>query len=85
VAFDWTAAERNTLSAASAQLLQNMPHRIRVRAFISDSEQLREATRQMLRRYQREHDNVPCASNSSIHNANRAKRSGLAFATKARW
>lgn len=57
-AFDWTAAKRNTLSAASTQLLQNMPQSIRVRAFVSDNEQLREATRQMLRRYQRAHNNV---------------------------
>ena len=40
-AFDWTAAERNTLSVASTQLLQNMPQSIRVRAFIGDNEQLR--------------------------------------------
>ena len=58
VAMDWTTTGRNTLSAASITLLRSMPERIRVRAFISDNEQLREATRQMLRRYQRAHQQV---------------------------
>ena len=58
VAWDWTASARNTLSAASVQLLERMPERIRVRAFVSTDARLREAIRQLLARYQRAHPHV---------------------------
>ena len=58
IAMDWTSSARNTLSPASTKLLQSMPERIHVRAFVSNNEPLREATRQMLRRYQRAHEHV---------------------------
>lgn len=58
LAWDWTASARNTLSAASVQLLARMPQRIHVRAFVGRDTRLREAVRQLLARYQRAHPRV---------------------------
>lgn len=58
LAWDWTASARNTLSAASVQVLARLPGRIHVRAFVGADARLREAVRQMLARYQREHPQV---------------------------
>lgn len=56
LAVDWTDSARNTLSAASAELLSRMPERIEVRAFVTrGDDRLREATRQLLGRYRRVH------------------------------
>jgi hypothetical protein len=58
LALDWTRSGRNTLSAASAELLSRMPGRIQVRAFVGEDRRLREAVRQLLERYRRIHDGV---------------------------
>ena len=58
IAVDWTASGRNTLSAASAALLERMPEPIRIRAFVGEDRRLREAVRQLVARYRRAHDRV---------------------------
>ncbi len=58
LAVDWTASGRNTLSAASAALLERMPGRIHVRAFVSGDDRLREAVRQLVDRYRRSHPRI---------------------------
>lgn len=55
---DWTASGRNTLSVASSTLLAGMPEHILIRAFSTSNEGRREATRQLVQRYQRAHANV---------------------------
>jgi hypothetical protein len=57
-AFDWTDSGRNTLSAASTAVLERMPGRIHVRAFVSGNDTLREAVRQLVHRYRRGHSDV---------------------------
>lgn len=58
LAWDWTTSGRNTLSEASVQLLDRMPERIHVRAFVGSDARMREAIRQLLARYQRAHPRV---------------------------
>ena len=77
IAMDWTTGGRNTLSVASVTLLQSMPERIHVRAFIGDNEQLREATRQMLRRYQRAHQHVALEFIDPVREPRETERLGV--------
>jgi len=50
---DWTANNRNTLSAASTAVLQQMPDSIKVTAFTADSGALKQRIQDVLGRYQR--------------------------------
>ena len=76
-AWDWTASARNTLSAASVQLLTRMPERIRVRAFVSADARLREGIRQLLARYQRAHPHVALEFVDPIREPREAQRLGV--------
>ena len=50
---DWTANNRNTLSAASVSVLEQMPEQIQVSAFTVDSGAMRQHIADLLGRYQR--------------------------------
>jgi len=50
---DWTANNRNTLSAASVSVLEQMPEQITVTAFTVDSGAMRQHIADLLGRYQR--------------------------------
>lgn len=50
---DWTANNRNTLSAASVSVLEQMPEQISVSAFTVDSGAMRQHIADLLGRYQR--------------------------------
>ncbi len=50
---DWTANNRNTLSAASVSVLEQMPEQIMVSAFTVDSGAMRQHIADLLGRYQR--------------------------------
>ena len=50
---DWTANNRNTLSAASVSVLEQMPEPIQVSAFTADSGAMRQHIADLLGRYQR--------------------------------
>jgi ABC-type uncharacterized transport system involved in gliding motility auxiliary subunit len=55
---DWTATGRNTLSTASATLLQRMPETIHITAYATEDEALRQSIRDLIRRYLRVHPNI---------------------------
>jgi ABC-type uncharacterized transport system involved in gliding motility auxiliary subunit len=50
---DWTRGGRNTLSLESRQLLDEMPDPVHITAFATDNGIVREAIRDLVRRYQR--------------------------------
>jgi len=50
---DWTASGRNTLSAASSELLERLDGPVNVTAFANEDESVRRAIRDLLARYQR--------------------------------
>jgi gliding motility-associatede transport system auxiliary component len=50
---DWTANNRNTLSAASSELLKSMPGRITIKSYATEDESVRRAVSDLLTRYQR--------------------------------
>ena len=50
---DWTASGRNTLSAASSELLEQLDGPVNVTAFATEDESVRQAIRDLLARYQR--------------------------------
>ncbi len=53
VDMDWTAGHRNTLSAASQQLLDRLHDPIVITAYVSDNPSLRQGIRYIVGRYQR--------------------------------
>lgn len=56
--FDWTAGNRNTLTAASVKQLEGMPDAIRFYAFSYSGDENRKALEADLRRYRRVKDNI---------------------------
>ncbi len=74
---DWTENARHTLSEASRAVLDTMPEPITVTAFVTDSRQLREAIRQLLERYQREHAQLNVSFSNPELEPRRAAEAGV--------
>lgn len=58
VEFDWTASQRNSLTAESAALLQTLEEPLQIVAYVSDDPMLRGALETLVGRYQREKPDV---------------------------
>ena len=58
VEFDWTASQHNSLSKASAQVLDSMPDKISLTAYINDNLELRKQITQVIKPYIRYSSNL---------------------------
>lgn len=79
VAFDWTANQRNSLTADSVALLETLQAPLHVTAYVSDDDVLREAIGLLVKRYQRVKPDVSLQFVNPDLSPEQARSAGVRF------
>jgi len=79
VQFDWTATHRNTLSAASAEVVQRLEGPLQITAFARDNRDLRARIEDLVGRYQRAQPLITLAWVDPDREPGRTREAGIKF------
>lgn len=75
--FDWTAAQRNTLSDASIRLLDEVDGPLKIAAYAREDKVLRHAIRELVERYQRHKSGIELVFVNPDRNPDEVRRLGI--------